>query len=166
MLWAGVTLSQRDLDIDIYFPGLLGVKRGGVLGRKGGTSRSPAKRRASRRNGCRGGRPKKDSIAWRKLNLSLILVELAPDSGPTPLDAARGAASSIRILRLQEFQGLLHKFLMILENAPVSSVVIEYEFGIRKTAREVSRVAAGHHLVSSAFAGRDPGGLKSASDSG
>jgi hypothetical protein len=60
---AGVTLSQRDLDIDIYLPGLLGellgVKPGAVLGRKGGTSRSPAKRRASQRNGRRGGRPKK-----------------------------------------------------------------------------------------------------------
>jgi hypothetical protein len=60
---AGVTLSQRDLDIDIYLPGLLsemlGVKPGAVLGRKGGTSRSPAKRRASQSNGRRGGRPKK-----------------------------------------------------------------------------------------------------------
>jgi hypothetical protein len=60
---AGVTLSQRDLDIDIYLPGLLsemlGVKAGAVLGRKGGGSRSPAKRRASRLNGRRGGRPKK-----------------------------------------------------------------------------------------------------------
>ncbi len=60
---AGATLSQRDLDIDIYLPGLLsellGVKPGAVLGRKGGTSRSPAKRRASQRNGRRGGRPKK-----------------------------------------------------------------------------------------------------------
>jgi hypothetical protein len=60
---AGVTLSQRDLDIDIYLPGLLsemlGIKPGAVLGRKGGTRRSPAKQRASRRNGLRGGRPKK-----------------------------------------------------------------------------------------------------------
>jgi hypothetical protein len=60
---AGVTLSQRDLDIDIYLPGLLsemlGVKPGAVLGRKGGRSRSSAKQRAARRNGRRGGRPKK-----------------------------------------------------------------------------------------------------------
>jgi hypothetical protein len=60
---AGATLSQRELDIDIYLPGLLsellGVKPGAVLGRKGGTSRSPAKRRASQRNGRGGGRPKK-----------------------------------------------------------------------------------------------------------
>jgi hypothetical protein len=62
---AGVTLSQRDLDIDIYLPGLLsemlGVKAGAALGRKGGGSRSPAKQRASRLNGRRGGRPKKNS---------------------------------------------------------------------------------------------------------
>lgn len=60
---AGVTLSQHALDIDIYLPGLLsemlGVQPGAVLGRKGGISRSPAKRRASRQNGRRGGRPKK-----------------------------------------------------------------------------------------------------------
>jgi hypothetical protein len=64
---AGMTLSQRDLDIDIYLPGLfsevLGVKPSAVLGRKGGTSRSPAKRRAARRNGRRGGRPKKISTS-------------------------------------------------------------------------------------------------------
>ena len=36
---------------------------------------------------------------------------------------------------------------MILENAPVSSVVIEYELGIRKAVRKINRVAAGHHLV-------------------
>ena len=45
---AGVTLSQRELDIDIYLPGLLcemlGVKPGALMGRKGGTSRSQAKR--------------------------------------------------------------------------------------------------------------------------
>jgi hypothetical protein len=61
---AGVTLSQRDLDIDIYLPGLLsemlGVKPAALLGRKGGGSRSPSKQRAARRNGRRGGRPKKN----------------------------------------------------------------------------------------------------------
>jgi hypothetical protein len=40
-----VTLSQRDLEVDIYLSGLLsealGVKPGAVLGHKGGTSRSP-----------------------------------------------------------------------------------------------------------------------------
>ena len=37
--------------------------------------------------------------------------------------------------------------LVILENAPVSSVVIEYELGIRKAVGKINRVAAGHHLV-------------------
>lgn len=64
---AGMTLSQRDLDIDIYLPGLLsealGVRPSAVLGRKGGSSRSAAKRRAAQRNGRRGGRPKKISAA-------------------------------------------------------------------------------------------------------
>ena len=36
---------------------------------------------------------------------------------------------------------------MVLKYAPVSGVVIEDEFGIRETAREVDRVAARHHLV-------------------
>jgi hypothetical protein len=37
--------------------------------------------------------------------------------------------------------------LVILENAPVSSVLIEYELGIREPVRKINRVAAGHHLV-------------------
>jgi hypothetical protein len=43
---AGMTLSDRGLDIDVYLPGLLsealGVRPSAVLGRKGGASRSAA----------------------------------------------------------------------------------------------------------------------------
>jgi hypothetical protein len=60
---AGMTLSQRSLDIDIYLPGLLseaiGISPGAVLGKEGGARTSEAKRLAARRNGSRGGRPKK-----------------------------------------------------------------------------------------------------------
>jgi hypothetical protein len=60
---AGVTLSQRELDIDIYVPGLLasifGIKPGAMLGKVGGSKTSLAKRRASQENGRRGGRPRK-----------------------------------------------------------------------------------------------------------
>jgi hypothetical protein len=60
---AGMTLSQRSLDIDIYVPGLLaavlGLNPGSMLGKVGGAKRSPAKRRASRENGQKGGRPRK-----------------------------------------------------------------------------------------------------------
>ena len=59
---AGMTLSQRELDIDIYVPGLLaqtmGIQAGRVLGKKGGAVRSAAKSRAAKENGKKGGRPK------------------------------------------------------------------------------------------------------------
>ena len=51
------------------------------------------------------------------------------------------------MLSFEKSESLLHKLLVILENAPVSGVVIEHELGIRKTARQVDRIAAGHHLV-------------------
>ena len=60
---AGMTLSQRDRDIDIYVPGLLaaifGIRPAAMLGAIGGSKRSRAKRRASQKNGRRGGRPQK-----------------------------------------------------------------------------------------------------------
>ena len=59
---AGVTLSQRELDIDIYVPGLpaniFGIRPGVMLGKAGGSKTSAAKRRASQVNGRRGGRPR------------------------------------------------------------------------------------------------------------
>ncbi len=61
---AGVTLSQRELDIDIYVPGLLanifGIRPGAMLGKAGGSKTSRAKRRASQENGRSGGRPRKN----------------------------------------------------------------------------------------------------------
>ena len=51
------------------------------------------------------------------------------------------------MLSVEKTQSLRHKLLVILENAPVSSVVIEYELGIRKAVRKINRVAAEHHLV-------------------
>jgi hypothetical protein len=62
-----MTLSQRDLDIDIYLPGLLAdalaLSASAMLGKRGGAKKSPAKRRASQENGRRGGRPKKPRVA-------------------------------------------------------------------------------------------------------
>jgi hypothetical protein len=62
-----MTLSQRDRDIDIYLPGLLtdalSLSASAMLGKKGGAKKSPEKRRASRENGRRGGRPKKPRVA-------------------------------------------------------------------------------------------------------
>ena len=60
---AGMTLSQREHDIDIYVHGLLhdafSLLPAAALGRKGGSRKSPAKKRASAANGAKGGRPKK-----------------------------------------------------------------------------------------------------------
>src|ERR1039458_112093 len=55
-----------DLDLDFYVPSLIlgvyGTKAWmAVLGRQGGRSRSDAKVSAARRNGLKGGRPRKDA---------------------------------------------------------------------------------------------------------
>lgn len=59
---AGMTLSHRTRDIDIYLPGLLAdvfaLNASAMLGKKGGAKTSDAKRRAAQQNGRRGGRPK------------------------------------------------------------------------------------------------------------
>jgi hypothetical protein len=64
---AGMTLSQRDLDIDIFLPGLLAdalaLNISAMLGKRGGAKKTEAKKRASRENGKRGGRPKKPRVA-------------------------------------------------------------------------------------------------------
>jgi len=62
---SGFGIHFPALDADLYLPaileGLLGSKRwmAAILGRRGGRSRSRAKRAASRANGRLGGRPKK-----------------------------------------------------------------------------------------------------------
>lgn len=60
---SGTGLSWPDLDVDHYVPGLLrgifGTQRWmAEIGKKGGSSSSPAKVRAARANGQKGGRPK------------------------------------------------------------------------------------------------------------
>jgi hypothetical protein len=62
----GTGLHWPALGIDHYVPGLLsgvfGTRRWmAELGRRGGAARSPAKAAAARRNGRRGGRPRKRS---------------------------------------------------------------------------------------------------------
>ncbi|MHB8433393.1 MAG: DUF2442 domain-containing protein [Candidatus Tyrphobacter sp.] len=59
----GATISQDDLDVDVFVPGLLDRLFGrtirGDLGRRAGKVSTVAKARAARRNGRKGGRPKK-----------------------------------------------------------------------------------------------------------
>lgn len=62
---SGYGLHVPALDADVYVPGLLDGLMGSkswmarTLGRRGGAITSDAKRRASRANGTRGGRPRK-----------------------------------------------------------------------------------------------------------
>jgi hypothetical protein len=61
---AGDAISWRDLDIDVYLPGLVERTFGTRLfaaaaGRRGGRTRSKAKSAAARSNGAMGGRPRK-----------------------------------------------------------------------------------------------------------
>jgi hypothetical protein len=59
----GATISQDDLDVDVFVPGLLDRLFGrtirGNLGRRAGSVSTIAKAHAARKNGLKGGRPKK-----------------------------------------------------------------------------------------------------------
>ena len=61
----GLGLYFPRLDVDLYLPALLAGVLGsqswmaGLMGKKGGASKSEAKRNAARRNGKLGGRPRK-----------------------------------------------------------------------------------------------------------
>jgi hypothetical protein len=59
----GATISQDDLDVDVFVPGLLDRIFGRTVranqGRRGGIASTSAKARAARRNGRKGGRPAK-----------------------------------------------------------------------------------------------------------
>ena len=65
---AGDALLWTSLDADVYVPGLVERAFGhklfaAALGRRGGRRRSKAKSAASRRNGAKGGRPRKRTTA-------------------------------------------------------------------------------------------------------
>ncbi len=68
ILGKGTGLHWPELDVDHYVPGLLkhiyGTKRWmAEIGRSGGSARSAAKRKASRANGLKGGRPRRKEMA-------------------------------------------------------------------------------------------------------
>lgn len=65
---AGDALLWPSLDADVYLPGLVERAFGNRLfaaaaGRRGGQRRTKAKMAAARRNGAKGGRPRKPAIA-------------------------------------------------------------------------------------------------------
>jgi Protein of unknown function (DUF2442) len=64
----GTGLRWPDLNVDHYVPSLLGGIYGtrrwmAMIGQSGGSAQSVAKRKASQRNGLKGGRPKRNRIA-------------------------------------------------------------------------------------------------------
>lgn len=66
---SGFGLHFPTVDADVYVPGLLEGRTGSArfmaaaLGARGGASRSDAKAEAARRNGAKGGRPRKHASA-------------------------------------------------------------------------------------------------------
>jgi len=67
ILGNGTGLHWPELDVDLYVPtllqGITGSKRWmAAMGRKGGSAKTPQKRKASQVNGCLGGRPKKVAV--------------------------------------------------------------------------------------------------------
>jgi hypothetical protein len=68
ILGSGTGLHWPELDVDFYVPGLLrGVygnkKWMAEIGRRGGSVKSAAKKRAARANGLKGGRPRRREVA-------------------------------------------------------------------------------------------------------
>jgi hypothetical protein len=64
LLGRGTGISFPDLDVDLYVPALIEGVYGNrrwmaQLGKKGGASKTEAKRRAAQANGAKGGRPKR-----------------------------------------------------------------------------------------------------------
>jgi hypothetical protein len=64
----GTAISFPDLDADFYVPSLIAGVYGNrrwmaELGKRGGSAKTVAKRRASRANGKKGGRPRKTAVS-------------------------------------------------------------------------------------------------------
>jgi hypothetical protein len=68
LLGRGTGISFPELDVDLYVPALIEGVYGNrrwmaQLGKKGGRSKTEAKRRAARTNGAKGGRPARAAVA-------------------------------------------------------------------------------------------------------
>jgi hypothetical protein len=68
LLGRGTGISFPELDVDLYVPALIEGVYGNrrwmaQLGKKGGRSKTEAKRRAARTNGAKGGRPARTAVA-------------------------------------------------------------------------------------------------------
>lgn len=68
LLGNGTGICFPDLDVDLYVPALIESVYGNrrwmaQLGKKGGSAKTEAKRRAAKANGARGGRPRRAATA-------------------------------------------------------------------------------------------------------
>src|SRR5213593_5064747 len=86
----------------------------------------------------------------RRLPLSapntLVMIASKMATPPTPSLAPRARQDCVGSC-VKELQSLFHERLVVLEDAPMTGILIEDELGVRKAARQVDRVAAGHHSV-------------------
>ena len=85
-----------------------------------------------------------DEVSQALDTLVMIASRMATPATPSPRAASRQdcVASCFK-----ELQSLFHERLVVLEDAPMPGILIEDELGVRKAARQVDRVAAGHHPV-------------------
>jgi len=85
-----------------------------------------------------------DEVSQALDTLVMIASRMATPATPSPRAASRQdcVASCFK-----ELQSLFHERLVVLEDAPMTGILIEDELGVRKAARQVDRVAAGHHPV-------------------
>ena len=70
-----------------------------------------------------------------------------PGLFPTPRHRVAASRQDCVASCFKELQSLFHERLVVLEDAPMPGILIENELGVRKAARQVDRVAAGHHPV-------------------
>ena len=84
----GLSLHWPEIDVDLFLPALLQGATGSrawmaaQLGKKGGAAKSEAKIAASRRNGQRGGRPRKDAKPAAQAPVRPVIEPPKPRSEP------------------------------------------------------------------------------------
>ena len=87
----GLSLHWPEIDVDLFLPALLQGVTGSrawmaaQLGKKGGAAKSEAKIAASRRNGQRGGRPRKDAKPAAQAPVRPVIEPPKPRSEPAAL---------------------------------------------------------------------------------
>ena len=76
---------------------------------------------------------------------TLVMIASRMATPPTPSLRAASRQDCVASC-FKELQSLFDERFVVLEDAPMPGILIEDELGVRKAARQVDRVAAGHHL--------------------